>query len=218
MPLALGLGTLAVIVIYVALNALYLYVLPVAELAALPGGRLLDMVGRAAVRIRRRRTCIAVFTMVSLRASISAMMLAGPRVYYAMARDGVFLPAAGTRASEVPHAGRRDHRAGAVERRARAVGHAVATGELHRLCRGAVFRRLRSRRSSCCDAASPTPPRPFRAWGYPWAPAVFVAASSAMVVNEIFRNGATALAGVAVIAAGVPVYFFFRRGKKSTDH
>ena len=46
----------------------------------------------------------------------------------------------------------------------------------------------------------PDAPRPFRAWGYPWAPGVFVLASLAMVVNEIIRNGAPALAGLAVIA------------------
>ena len=56
----------------------------------------------------------------------------------------------------------------------------------------------------------PDAPRPFRAWGYPWAPAIFVIACSAMVVNEMFRNGATALAGVAVIVTGIPVYFIFR--------
>ena len=57
----------------------------------------------------------------------------------------------------------------------------------------------------------PDAPRPFRAWGYPWAPAIFVVACAAMVVNEMMRNGATAIAGVAVIVAGVPVYFLFKR-------
>ncbi len=57
----------------------------------------------------------------------------------------------------------------------------------------------------------PAAPRPFRAWGYPWAPGIFVAACAAMVVNEMIRNGATALVGVAVILAGVPVYFLFGR-------
>jgi APA family basic amino acid/polyamine antiporter len=58
---------------------------------------------------------------------------------------------------------------------------------------------------------APDAPRPFRAWGYPWAPAIFILASAAMVVNEIWRNGTTALIGVAVIAIGVPVYYLFGR-------
>ena len=61
---------------------------------------------------------------------------------------------------------------------------------------------------------SPDAPRPFRAWGYPWAPAIFVLAGSFMVVNEMIRNGRTAIAGVAVIAAGVPVYFLFQARRR----
>jgi APA family basic amino acid/polyamine antiporter len=57
----------------------------------------------------------------------------------------------------------------------------------------------------------PDAPRPFRIWGYPWAPGLFVLASAAMVVNEIIRNGAPALAGVAVIALGLPGYYLFAR-------
>ena len=64
------------------------------------------------------------------------------------------------------------------------------------------------RASSCAGAIRAA--RPFRAWGYPWAPAIFVLACFAMVVNEMIRNGATALVGAAVIAAGVPVYLFLR--------
>jgi len=53
--------------------------------------------------------------------------------------------------------------------------------------------------------------RPFQAWGYPWAPGLFVVASFAMVVNEIIRNGLPALAGLAIIALGIPVYYLFAR-------
>ncbi len=57
--------------------------------------------------------------------------------------------------------------------------------------------------------------RPFSALGYPWAPAIFVAASAAMVVNEIWRNPRPAFAGVALILAGVPVYYLMRRARTS---
>ena len=56
-----------------------------------------------------------------------------------------------------------------------------ATPDLRSCC----FRRSRWRRCSCCGAASRTTPRPFRAWGYPWAPAIFVIASALMLANEI---------------------------------
>jgi APA family basic amino acid/polyamine antiporter len=60
--------------------------------------------------------------------------------------------------------------------------------------------------------------RPFRAWGYPWAPAVFVAASAAMLVNEIWRSPGTSAAGLAIMAAGVPVYWWMRRRTRKTVH
>ena len=54
----------------------------------------------------------------------------------------------------------------------------------------------------------PDAPRPFRAWGYPWAPGIFVIACALMVLNEMWRNPGTSAAGVALIAAGVPVYWW----------
>ena len=57
---------------------------------------------------------------------------------------------------------------------------------------------------------SPTAARPFRAWGYPVAPAVFVIASAMIVVSELWQNPQSAVAGIAVIALGVPLYFLRR--------
>ena len=57
----------------------------------------------------------------------------------------------------------------------------------------------------------PHVPRTFRAWGYPWAPATFVIASILMLVNEIWRSPQTSLVGLAVIGAGIPVYWWMRR-------
>jgi APA family basic amino acid/polyamine antiporter len=51
--------------------------------------------------------------------------------------------------------------------------------------------------------------RPFKALGYPLAPALFVIASALMVVNEIWNQPGPALAGVAIILAGFPVYAIF---------
>ena len=208
-PLALGLGTAAVIVIYVALNALYLYVLPVAELAALPGGRLLDVVGERLFGAGAA-DAIAIFTIVSLSASISAMTLAGPRVYYAMAKDGLFLPAAArvhpkyrTPASAIVAQGLWSSMlvlCGTLSQLVSYTGFAVVLFAAVAVTCVFVLRRR-----------DPGAARPFRAWGYPWAPAIFVLACLAMVVNEMMRNGATALVGAAVIAAGVPVYFLFGR-------
>jgi APA family basic amino acid/polyamine antiporter len=153
---------------------------------------------------------------VGLAASISAMVLAGPRVYYAMARDGLFLPAA---ARVHPR-----FRTPVIAIVAQSVwsGILVLSGTLSQLVSytgfaivlfsgvavAAVFVLRRHR---------PKEVRPFRTWGYPWAPAIFVAASAGMLVNELWRNGATAAAGVAVIAAGIPVYLWMRRQRQPTS-
>ena len=207
-PLALGMGTVAVILIYLGLNALYLHVIPAPELASM-SGRLLDVVGERLFGVGVGNA-IAVFTIVSLCASISAMTLAGPRVYYAMARDGLFLPAA---ASVHP----RFHTpAVAIVAQALWTAVLISSGSLSQLVSYTGFAVVLF--SAVAVAAvfvlrrrEPEAPRPFRAWGYPWAPATFVIASAVMLVNEIMRNGITALAGLAVIAAGVPVYLLFAR-------
>jgi APA family basic amino acid/polyamine antiporter len=90
-PIALGLGTAAVVAIYVALNVLYLYAMPLADLAVVGDGRLTDTVAERLFGFVAGNV-IAIFTIVSVAASISAMVLAGPRVYFAMAGDGAFLP------------------------------------------------------------------------------------------------------------------------------
>ena len=89
-PLALGIGTAVVIGIYLGLNLLYLYAMPAADIAGLKTG----IVDATAERLFGFVVAdwLAAFTIVSIAASISAMIIAGPRVYFAMARDGVFPP------------------------------------------------------------------------------------------------------------------------------
>jgi APA family basic amino acid/polyamine antiporter len=208
-PIALGLGTAAVILIYVALNALYLFAMPITELASLPGGRLLDLVAERLFGFAAGNF-VAAFTIVSLSASISAMTLAGPRVYYAMARDGMFLPAA---ARVHPR-----FRTPATAIAAQGIWSAVLVlcGSMSQLVSYTgfavvLFAGVGVASLFVLRRREPDAPRPFKVWGYPWAPGLFVLASAAMVVNEIIRNGAPALAGVAVIALGIPVYYLFAR-------
>jgi APA family basic amino acid/polyamine antiporter len=92
-PLALAVGTAAVIVIDLLLNGLYLYVMPVAELAGVRGS-VLDVIADRLLGGRAGDIMGAV-SIVSLSAGLSAWTFAGPRVYYAMARDGVFFKAVG---------------------------------------------------------------------------------------------------------------------------
>jgi APA family basic amino acid/polyamine antiporter len=212
-PIALGLGTLAVVVIYLGLNALYLYAIPAVDLARVQG-TLIDTVAERLFGFTAGNV-IAIFTIVSIAASISAMVLAGPRVYFAMARDGLF--AAG--AARVHPRFRAP--VGAIVAQAVWSGILVLCGSLSQLVSytgfavvlfsgiavAALF--VLRRRERFTD-------RPFRAWGYPAAPAVFVIASAVMVGNEIWRNPRPSMAGIAIIALGVPA-FFWMRARRTTS-
>jgi APA family basic amino acid/polyamine antiporter len=213
-PIALGLGTVAVVIIYLALNLLYLYAMPLGDIASLD----ISIVDAVAERLFGfvAGNLLAAFTIVSIAASISAMVLAGPRVYYAMARDGVFFGAA----ARVHPA----FRTPAVAILAQGLWSTllVLTGTFQQLLTytgfavvlfagvavAALFR-LRWLR--------PDEPRPFRAWGYPIAPGVFALASLLIVLNALWRDPGTTGAGLLVMAAGLPFYAIARqrRGGKA---
>jgi APA family basic amino acid/polyamine antiporter len=207
-PRALGLGPAAGFVFYALLNVLYVYSIPVGELSRLSGS-VIDVIadrlfGPVAASI------MAALAMISIAASISAMIFAGPRVYFAMARDGVFLPVAG-----------RVHprwRTPAVAIIAQAVWSTllVLTGGFSQLIEYTgfavvLFSGIAGVALFVLRKQSPDEPRPFRAWGYPWAPALFVGASALIVMNAMWRTPGPSGAGLLIIAAGLPFYWLFAR-------
>ena len=208
-PIALGLGTAAVVAIYVALNVLYLYAMPLADLAVVGDGRLTDTVAERLFGFVAGNV-IAIFTIVSVAASISAMVLAGPRVYYAMARDGAFLPSV----AQVHPRYRTPARAIWAQAGWSAVlvlsstlsGLVNYTGFAIVLFSGIAVAALFVLRHR-----DPHAERPFKAWGYPFAPALFVAASAAMIVHRLWTEPSQTLYGLIIIGAGIPLYFLFAR-------
>ena len=215
-PIALALGTGAVVVIYLGLNLLYLYALPPAELAGLISGSkgLTDVVAERLFG-SVAGTILALFTAVSIAASISAMVLAGPRVYYAMARDGVF-----------PGVVARVHsrfRTPAIAIITQAVWSSilVLSGTLAGLVSYTGFAVMLFAGVAVLAVfilrwREPAAARPFSAWGYPVAPAVFVLASFFMVGYSLYTNNFGERYGLAIIAAGVPIYWLFARRATST--
>ena len=223
-PRALALGTVAVIAIYVLLNLLYLFVLPVDQLAQVKGSVLDVIADRLLNQVAGH--VMGLVSIISLAASISANVFAGPRVYYAMARDGLFLPAA---ARIHP---RYKTPASAIIAQAIWSGLLVLTGSGSTLTSytgfsiilfggiavGALFV-LRFR--------EPDAERPFKALGYPVAPAIFVMAMFLIVCNALWRDlvvpvlhdqpwGPSA-AGLIVIGLGLPLYYLFGRRPGGTS-
>ncbi len=204
-PRALAIGTFAVIVLYVGLNLLYLYAMPVSELTRLQiGVRVVDvsaerLFGPAVADV------LAAATIVMIAASVSAMIIAGPRVYYAMARDGLFF-----RAGAMVH---RRFRTPVVAIVAQSVwsGLLVLSGTFNELVNYTgfavvLFAGVAVLALFILRRRHPTEARPFRAWGYPLAPLVFAVASLLMVVNAIWREPGPSLAGLLIIGAGIPLY------------
>jgi APA family basic amino acid/polyamine antiporter len=209
LPRAMALGTAAVIAVYLLLNLLYVYALPLADFGAVEA-RVVDAAGErlfgpgfAAV--------LSAASVVMIAASVSAMVLAGPRVYFAMARDGQFFPAAAR-----VHPRFRTPVAAIVAQSAWS-GLLVLAGTFDQLLLYTGFAVVTFASAAVAGLfvlrrRYPSAPRPFRAWGYPVAPGIFVAAGVAMVVNAIWREPAASGAGVLLIVAGVPLYWLFRRG------
>ena len=203
-PIALGIGTASVVVLYLALNTLYLRVVPRHELIGAIGvgeiaaGRLF---GSAAASM------FAAVAILIILSSLSAWTLAGPRIYFAMARDGLFLRSA---ARIHPH-----YRTPAIAIFAQTAWSALlvlfwSTFEQLLTYTGfsvilfsalavlsLFFVRIRGKDTDT-----------FRAWGYPWAPAIFCIVSFTIVANTIASAPLPAFTGLGVIAAGVPVYWW----------
>ncbi|HYU78854.1 MAG TPA: amino acid permease [Vicinamibacterales bacterium] len=208
LPLSLALGTAAVIVIYLLLNALYLYVVPMSELTQIKGS-VLDVVADRLLGARAG-DIMGVVSLISLAAGINAWTFAGPRVYFAMARDGVFFPAAARI--------HRTYKTPAISVVAQALWASVLilTGSLDALGNYVgfaitLFAGIAVAAVFVLRARNPQAPRPFKAIGYPVTPAIFVIASLAIVLNAIFTNPRVTLAGVLVILSGIPLYWWFSR-------
>lgn len=206
LPRALALGTAVVTVLYLLLNTLYLYALPLPVLV--------DRVnaGEAAADAlfgSRGGAGMAFILVVALTGGISAMVIAGPRVYFAMGRDRVF-PAS------VASLSRFHTPAAAIAAQAAWSILLVFTGSFEQILiytgfAVVLFSAVAVVALFVLRRRHPDAPRPFRTWGYPVAPALFVLASLAMMASAILRQPKPAAAGLLVMAAGLPLYAWMRR-------
>ena len=210
-PRAFALGTAAVIVIYLTLNILYLYVLPVGELAKVQGS-VLDVIADRLLGARAG-DIMGIVSIISLTASISAMTFAGPRVYYAMARDGLFFDAAAK-----IHPKYKTPVAAIV---AQSIWSAllVLSGSADALTNYTgfaivLFAGFAVMSLFVLRKREPAAPRPFKAMGYPVAPAIFVIACLLIVVNAIYSRPGPTGAGLIVMGAGIPLYMWLTRRRR----
>jgi len=205
-PRALMLGTAVVVVIYLALNSAYLLVLPFDQVLAsthIAFDATLATTGPAAA------SAISVLVIVSSFGAMSGIVLAGPRVYYAMAADGLLFPWMGAIHPR--------HRTPYVAIATQAIWSSVLvlTGTYGVIVSRVIYTEwiffaalalgtMALRRSRGYAPA-------FRAWGFPLVPIAFALVCLAIVLNQIATDPRESLTGLALVVAGLPIYFFWRR-------
>ena len=213
MPIALGIGTGAIILLYIGLNFTYLYGVPIQEIAG-QGQSEIAMVAADRLLGPTASTLLGGLAVVVLLGSLSAMTLAGPRVYFAMARDGLFFSVA-----ERVHP--RFHTPW-ISIVAQAIWSAllVLTNTKDQLAEYTGFAVLLFSAFAVSSVfvlryRNPNEPRPFKAWGYPIAPAIFVVAALTITVLAVAGRPGPSLWGAAIIVAGIPLYWVFSARRKS---
>jgi len=212
-PRALVIGALTVTACYLALNAVYLYVLPLPTLAsstrvaADAADALLGFGGGAVM------SGLVVFSTLG---ALSGIILAGPRVYYAMAQDGLIFRWLGGIHGKY----RTPHRAIAAQAIWSSI--LVGTGTYRALFTRVVYTEwiffglmaiglfvLRRRHGI---------QRAYSVWGYPIVPLVFIVSAFAVVINQVMVTPKESLTGLSFVLIGLPVYYLWaRRGESLQD-
>jgi APA family basic amino acid/polyamine antiporter len=213
---ALALGTCVCIALYVTINTVYLRAMPLAELA-----RTTDPARIAATRLggAPAAAILSPLVAVCVLSSLQATVLVGPRIYQAMALDGLFFAPLGR-----THAGTGAPVLALLVQAVVAVVQLVS-GTFDQLLTFVMFAIVAF--SSLTVAAvfvlrvrRPNARRPFRVPGYPTVPALFIVVNTWVlwsVVRAGERGALEAFFGLGIVATGVPAYFAFRARMRSKE-
>ncbi|HEX2694426.1 MAG TPA: amino acid permease [Acidobacteriota bacterium] len=210
-PLGILLGTLAVVAVYILVNLAYLYVLPVGEIAKS------DRIASDALRLVTGPvggSLIALVILFSIMGAANQNILCSPRVYFAMARDGLFFK----RIADA-HPKYLTPYVSIVAISVWSIILSLFFGTFEQLFTYVIFGQwiffgltvaaviiLRKKR--------PDMPRPYRTWGYPFTPIFFILAALFISLNSLINEFRNAIIGLIIILLGVPVYFYWKNKKR----
>jgi APA family basic amino acid/polyamine antiporter len=230
-PLALAGGTALVTGLYVLANLAYLATLPLTAIQTAPD----DRVGTAALQVifgAPGAAVMAVAIIISTFGCNNGLILAGARVYYAMARDGLFFRATGELNREhVPARGLALQAVWAsllVLPRTRlyeAQGHLSLDPKTGQALYGNLYSNLLDyvvfavllfylltiAGLFVLRRKRPDVPRPYKAFGYPLVPALYLVGAAVITLVLLLYRTQTSLPGLAIVLTGFPVYFLWRR-------
>lgn len=204
---SLIISTVMIIVLYVAVNLSYLAVLPVSSMASshfVASDAAVQMMGNAGAAF------IAAAVMISMLGANQSFILTAPRIYYAMAKEGLFF-----RRMQLLHATRRTPVIGLLAQAAWATA-LVVLGTFDQLITYIVFAIWIFYTLSCTAVIilrkrNPDAVRPYKTWGYPYTPIIFILFALALVGNTINENPREAAIGLLLVFSGVPAYWYWSR-------
>jgi APA family basic amino acid/polyamine antiporter len=207
--LFLGLGLCAAI--YLLMNLVYLYALPIGDLQGVPNA------GEASARVlfgAAGGTLVAMLVLWSILGTLNATILVGPRIAYAMALDDLFF-----RGVDQAHARFRTPSVAIVFQAAASIAILLLLRSFPSALDYTTFAIVLA---TMADVAAlyalrwrePARRRPYRAWGYPLVPALYVVANAAIAANMLWNRPKECGIGLAILAAGLPFYGYFRRSAR----
>jgi basic amino acid/polyamine antiporter, APA family len=236
-PLALALGTGLVIGLYLLANVAYLCMLPLENIQNARDDRVATAAMATVFSGDTGAAIMAIAIMISTFGCNNGLILAGARVYYAMARDGLFfkstgllnrqrVPATGlilqclwTCLLVLPRTRPRDPSTG--EHRLDINGQEIY-GNLYGnlldyvIIAALMFYVLTIVGLFILRRTRPDAERPYRAFGYPIVPALYIIFASIIMVVLLLEKTKTTLPGLVIVALGIPVYYFWKRRAQAT--
>lgn len=208
-PLALIFGTIGVTILYVLVNYIYLYSLPIHEIS---GEIRIAEKSASALFGGEMGAVIASVVMISTFGALNGNILTAPRVYFAMAKDNLFFK-----------------KVGEVHPRYRTPGFSIIiqaiwasiltlSGTFEQLLTFVMFVAIIFWIAAALSVFTlrkkfPQLPRPYKTWGYPYVPVLFIITSMGILINTIIEKPAESLSGIFITLLGVPVYYYWKKVK-----
>jgi APA family basic amino acid/polyamine antiporter len=212
-PRALLWANLLVIFLYLSINAVYLYGVPPAKMQ---GALRVSEVATTALFGYETSSLITAIITVSILGALNVTIMAGPRVYFAMAQDGIFF-----------------RRLARLHPRFLTPGNAIAlqafwscalvlTGTFDALFTYVsviivLFSALTVGALLVLRIKRPNLQRPYRTWGYPWVPILFILINLGIAAATLVEKPLDALRGVVIVSLGVPAYLFWKKRVEPTE-
>src|SRR5580704_9603146 len=219
LPLSLAIGTAIVIALYMLANVAYLVTLPLSAIQHAASDRVATAMLQTMFPVVGAGLMAAAI-MVSTTGTVNALTLAGARTYYAMARDGLFFPAAGrlNKARVPAHALLIQGSWAAFLALPRTYDIATDSyGNLYSnllnyiISAALIFYILTIVGIFRLRIKKPDAERPYRAFGYPWLPGMYIVGAAVILLALFIYRASTTWPGVVIVIAGIPVYYLLRR-------